>query len=45
MEALQKKLIVEIDKQLSIDKQNVQLLDVYNRLLGTVNNYLLNYAK
>ena len=41
MEELQKTLIAEIGKQLSTDKMNIQLLDVLNRLLGTVNNYLL----
>lgn len=41
MEELQKTLITEIGKQLSTEKMNVQLLDVLNRLLGTVNSYLL----
>jgi hypothetical protein len=41
MEELQKSLIAEIGKQLKSEKMNVQLLDVLNRLLGTVGNYLL----
>jgi hypothetical protein len=41
MEELQKTLIAEIGKQLLADKMNVQLLDVLNRLLSTVNSYLL----
>jgi hypothetical protein len=41
MEELQKTLIAEIGKQLATDKMNVQLLDVLNRLLGTVNHYLM----
>ena len=41
MEALQKELVTEIGKQLKSDKRNVQLLDVLNRLLGTVNNWLI----
>ena len=41
MEELQKTLITEIGKQLSAEKMNIQLLDVLNRLLGTVSNHLL----
>ena len=41
MEGLQKTLVTEIGKQLKAEKQNVQLLDVLNRLLGTVSSYLL----
>ena len=41
MEELQRTLIAEIGKQLKPDAKNVQLLDVLNRLLGTVNNYLI----
>jgi hypothetical protein len=41
MEELQKALITEIGKQLKAEKMNVQLLDVLNRLLGTVSNYVL----
>ena len=40
MEALQKKLVTEIGKQLEAENQNVQLLDVLNRLLATVSNIL-----
>jgi hypothetical protein len=42
MEELQTSLIAEIGKQLMAEKKNVQLLDVLNRLLGTVNNYLIS---
>lgn len=42
MEELQKTLVTEIGKQLNSEKKNVQLLDVLNRLLGTVSNYLTN---
>jgi hypothetical protein len=41
MEELQKTLITEIGNQLKAEKKNIQLLDVLNRLLGTVNSYLL----
>ena len=41
MEELQKTIITEIGKQLKAEKMNVQLLDVLNRLLGTVNSYLV----
>jgi hypothetical protein len=41
MEELQKALITEIGKQLKAEKMNIQLLDVLNRLLGTVSDYLL----
>ncbi|MFH2029645.1 MAG: hypothetical protein ABIJ40_03335 [Bacteroidota bacterium] len=41
MEELQKALITEIGKQLKRDSQNIQLLDVLNRLLGTVSSSLL----
>ena len=41
MEELQTSLVAEIGKQLKAEKINIQLLDVLNRLLGTVNNYLL----
>ena len=40
MEELQKSLIAEVGKQLKSEKPNIQYLDVLNRLLGTVNNYL-----
>ena len=42
MEDLQKSLVAEIGKQLATEKKNIQLLDVLNRLLGAVNNYLLS---
>jgi hypothetical protein len=42
MEELQKTLTAKIDGQLKGDKPNIQLLDVMNRLLGTVSTYLLN---
>ena len=45
MEGLQKALVVKIDEQLKLDKPNIQYLDVLNRLLGTVNNFLLNKTK
>ena len=41
MEELQKALITEIGKQLESNSKNIQLLDVLNRLLGTVSSYLL----
>jgi len=41
MEELQQVLITEIGKQLEVEKKNIQLLDVLNRLLGTVNNCLI----
>ena len=41
MKDLQKSLVTEIGKQLESDKKNIQLLDVLNRLLGTVSNYIL----
>jgi len=41
MEGLQKSLITEIGKQLKAESKNIQLLDVLNRLLGTVSGYLL----
>lgn len=41
MEELQKALIAEVGKQLKSEKPNIQYLDVLNRLLGTVNYYLI----
>jgi hypothetical protein len=41
MEELQKTLVTKIGEQLGADKKNIQLLDVLNRLLGTVSNYLI----
>lgn len=42
MEDLQKSLVTKIGEQLKSDKPNIQLLDVLNRLLGTVNGWLFN---
>ena len=36
MEELQKALVTKIGKQLGSDSPNIQLLDVLNRLFGTV---------
>lgn len=42
MEELQKTLVTEIGEQLKkTENKNIQLLDVLNRLLGTVNNWLI----
>lgn len=41
MENLQTALVDEIGKELAKDKKDVALLDVLNRLLGTVSNNLL----
>lgn len=41
MEKLQKALVTQVSEQLKSDKQNIQYLDVLNRLLGTVNNWLI----
>ena len=45
MEELQKTLVTEIGEQLKAKSdsknKNIQLLDVLNRLLGTVNNWLI----
>ena len=41
MEELQKVLIDEIVGQLKVEKKNIQLLDVLNRLLGTVSTNLV----
>lgn len=40
MEDLQKNLITKIGEQLKEPAINIQLLDVLNCLLGTVNNHL-----
>lgn len=42
MEELQQTLITEIGKQLETTNKNIQLLDVLNRLLGTVNYFVLS---
>jgi hypothetical protein len=44
MEELRKALVTKIGEQLASDKPNIQLLDVLNRLLGTVNNCLISQA-
>jgi len=41
MEGLQKALTVKINRQLEAEKPNIQYLDVLNRLLGTVSNWLI----
>ena len=41
MEELQKTLVTKIGKQLKTEKPNIQYLDVLNRLLGTVTNFIL----
>jgi len=45
MEALQKKLVAQVSKQLDSDKPNINYMDVLNRLLGTVNVWLSNPDK
>jgi hypothetical protein len=42
MEELQQILVTKIGEQLKSDKPNIQLLDVLNRLLGTVSNWLIS---
>ena len=42
MEELKNALVTKIGEQLQSDKPNIQLLDVLNRLLGTVSNYILS---
>lgn len=42
MEDLQKNLVTIIGEQLKSEAKNINLLDVLNRLLGTVNNWLIN---
>ena len=41
MEELKKALVTKIGEQLKTEKPNVQYLDVLNRLLGTVSNFLI----
>jgi hypothetical protein len=45
MEDLQKNLVSKIGEQLKSDKPNIQYLDVLNRLLGTVDNWLVESNK
>ena len=40
MEELQKTLVAKIGEHLKTEKPNIQYLDVLNRLLGTVSNWL-----
>ena len=42
MEELQKALVTKISEQLKSDKPNIQYLDVLNRLLGTVSDFILS---
>jgi len=42
MEELQKALIAEISKQLKSQSPNIQFLDVLNRLLTTVDSYIIS---
>jgi hypothetical protein len=44
MEELQKTLTTEIGGQLKSKTPNIQYLDVLNRLLGTVSNWLIAKA-
>ena len=41
MEELKNTLVTKISEQLKSTSSNIQLLDVMNRLLGTVTNYLI----
>ncbi len=41
MEELKKALVTKIGEQLKTEKPNIQYLDVLNRLLGTVTDFLL----
>ena len=41
MEGLRDILVTKIGEQLALDKPNIQYLDVLNRLLGTVSNWLI----
>lgn len=41
MEDLQKSLVTEIGEQLKQCKKNIHYLDVLNRLLGTVDNWII----
>jgi uncharacterized protein YutD len=42
MEGLQATLVTKIGEQLQSDKPNIQYLDVLNRLLGTVGDWLIS---
>lgn len=41
MKELEKKLVAKIKKQLKSDNPNIELLDMLNRLLGTVSHCLV----
>jgi hypothetical protein len=41
MEALQLALVSQVSKELAKEKPDTQLLDSYNRLLGTVSSFLI----
>jgi len=41
VEELKKVIVTEIGKQLKAEKKNIQLLDVLNRLLGTVSSSII----
>lgn len=45
MEELKSALVAEIGKQLKQENKNIQLLDVLNRLLGTVSTSLIASGK
>lgn len=42
MEELQNTLVAKIGEQLKSDKPNIQYLDVLNRLLKTVSDFILS---
>lgn len=42
LEDLKSQLVSEVGEQLAKSNKNIHLLDVLNRLLGTVSNALLN---
>lgn len=41
MEELRNSLVTKIGEQLALDKPDIRYLDVLNRLLGTVSNWLI----
>jgi len=45
VEGLKKALVTNIGEQLKLNAPNIQLLDVLNRLLGTVSNDLIGRGK
>jgi len=42
MEALQLALVSKVSAELGKEKPDTQLLDAFNRLLGTVSSYLID---